>query len=384
MRKWLIYIALLLFLCLVSFSQNVYALYDNDSEYSNVVNEEYENLKINELFDELPDNVENDLKQVGINSSSPCDIQKFSMVNFFKFLFSKIFDILKKPFFLFASCFAIILLCALFDGLKTTVENSSLNGILSSIASICTCGVIIAPIVGCISSVAQTIKAFGNFMICFIPVFGAAIAVSGGESSSLGYTTNLFFASQIVSLIIANILLPAIGIFLALSIVSSLNRNFNIGGIISSIKKTVIFILSLLLIVFVGLFTMQNAVSVSADEVGMKVAKFASSSFIPIIGGSLGDAMSTVVGCLMLIKSAVGGFGILVCVVTLLPSILMLVFFIISISLTSGLAQALNVSSIANMMCSIKDCLSILLAFLISYGILIISTTALMITVVKS
>ena len=136
MRKCLIYVMLLLFLCLVSFSRNVYALYDNDSEYSNVVNEEYENLKINELFDELPDNVENDLKKVGINSSSPCDIQKFSMVNFFKFLFSKIFDILKKPFFLFASCFAIILICALFDGFKTTVENSSLNGILSSIASI--------------------------------------------------------------------------------------------------------------------------------------------------------------------------------------------------------------------------------------------------------
>ena len=384
MRKYLIYIMLLLFFCLVLFSHTTYALYDNDGEYSNIINEECGNLKINELLDKLPDNVENDLKTIGINSFNMCDIQKFSIVNFFKFLFDKTFDIVKKPFFLFASCFAIILLCSLFDGLKTTVEASSLSGVLNSIASICTCGVVVAPIVACILNVAQTIKAFGNFMLCFIPVFGAAIAISGGESSSLGYSTNLFFISQIVSLAISNFLLPAIGIFLALSIVSSLNRNFNIGGIISSIKKTVIFILSLMLIVFVGLFTMQNAVSVSADEIGMKVAKFASSSFIPIIGGSLGDAMSTVVGCLMLIKSAVGGFGILACIVTLLPSILMLIFFIISISLTGGLAQALNVSSIANMMCSIKDSLSILLAFLISYCILIISTTSLMITVAKS
>lgn len=384
MRKLLIYILIVLFLNIVVFSHDIYALYDNDGEYSNLMNEECENLKINELFNELSDDVNSDLKKIGINSANPADIQKFSMNSFLKLLFYKISEIIKKPFFLFASCFAIILLCALFDGLKTTVENASLNTTLSAIASICTCGVILAPIVGCISFVAQTIKTFGNFMICFIPVFTGVIAVSGGESSSLGYSTNLFFISQIVSLVIANILLPSIGIFLALSIVSSLNRNFNIGGIISSIKKIVIFVLSLLLIVFVGLFTAQNAVSVSADEIGMKVAKFASSSFIPIVGGALGDALSTVVGCLLLIKSAVGGFGILVCIVTLLPSILMLIFFMASISLTSGLAQALNVSSVANMMNSIKDCLSILLAFLISYGILIISTTSLMITMSKN
>lgn len=378
-RSFIFIIAFLLFCCCSNVSAN-----DDRREYSELIDEQYETLKIDKLNSELPSGTRDDLQKIGINSSRPSDLQKFSINTFFEYLFTKILDIIRKPFFSFASCFAIILICALFDGMKTTISNTSFNGVLSVVTSICICGVIIIPIIECMSSISQVIKAFGNFMLCFVPVFSGVIAVSGGSVSSIGYSATIFTLAQILSFFIVDILLPAIGIFLALSITGCFNEDINISGIISSIKKTVIFILSLLVTLFIGLFTLQNSIAVSTDGMGLKTAKFLSSSFIPIVGGALGDALASVLSCLLLIKSAVGGFGIMVCIITLLPPILTVIFFILVISLIVGFAQILNMSFIANMMIAIKDCFSILFAFLICYGILIISTTSLMITMSTS
>ena len=376
MKKSFIFVfVILLFYCF-----NVSVLANDDrQEYSELIEEQCELLKVDTLNNSLPSGVKDDLQKVGITSSKPSDLQEFSINTFFEYLFSKVADIIKKPFFSFAGCFVIILICALFDGMKTTIPNTSFNGLLSVITSICICGIIIMPIIECMTNISKVIKAFGNFMLCFIPIFSGVIAVSGGSASSLGYSTTIFMVAQILSFFIVDILLPAIGIFLALSVVGSFNESINISGIISSIKKTVIFILSLLVTIFIGLFTLQNSIAVSTDSIGLKTAKFLSSSFIPIVGGALGDALSSVLSCLLLIKSAVGGFGIIVCIVTLLPPILMVIFFIFTISLIVGFAKVLNMSFIANMMIAVKDCFSILFAFLICYGILIISTTSIMI-----
>lgn len=376
MKKFFIFV----FIVLLFYCFNVSVLANNDrQEYSELIDEQYELLKVDTLNNNLPNGVRDDLQKIGITSSKPSDLQEFSINTFFEYLFSKVVEIISKPFFSLAGCFAIILICALFDGMKTTMPNTSFNGVLSVITSICICGVIIMPIIECMSNISQVIKAFGNFMICFIPIFSGVVAVSGGSVSSLGYSATIFTLAQILSVFIVDILLPAIGIFLALSVTGAFNESINISGIISSIKKGVIFVLSLLVTIFIGLFTLQNSIAVSTDSIGLKTGKFLSSSFIPIVGGALGDALSSILSCLLLIKSAVGGFGIMVCLVTLLPPILMVVFFIFAISLIVGFAKILNMSFIANMMNAIKDCFSILFAFLICYGILIISTTSIMI-----
>lgn len=376
MKKSFVFVfTILLFCC---FNTSVLA-YDDKQEYSELIDEQYELLKIDTLNNNLPNGVKDDLKKIGITSSKPSDLQDFSINAFFEYLFGKVVDIIRKPFFSFASCFAIILLCALFDGMKTTIPNTSFNSVLSVITSICICGVIIMPIVECMSNISQVIKALSNFMLCFIPIFSGVIAVSGGSVSSLGYSTTIFTLAQIFSIFIVDILLPFIGIFLALSVTGALNESINISGIISLIKKIVIFILSLFVTIFIGIFTLQNSIAVSTDGMGLKTAKFLSSSFIPIVGGALGDALSSVLSCLLLIKSTVGGFGIMVCIITLLPPIFMVVFFMFTISLVVGFAKILNMSFIANMMIAVKDCFSILFAFLICYGILIISTTSIMI-----
>ncbi|MDE5853241.1 MAG: stage III sporulation protein AE [Oscillospiraceae bacterium] len=352
----------------------------NDSDNSTIIDEQYDETGAYKLESSLPNGVFDSLKKSGVNSPKPDDMQNFSIGGFFNGLFSQMVDVIKTPFSILAGCFAILLFCALFEGLKTTTS-LALDGVLGIVTAVCTCGIIITPIIGCVNIVSGTIRNFGNFMLCFIPVFTGVIATSGGTLSSIGYNTALFSLSQIISSVIADILLPFMGVFLAFSIAGSISGQFKISGLTSAVKKTVIFTLSLLITLFVGLFSVQSMVAASTDGLSMKTAKFISSSFVPVVGSALSEALSSVMGCLGLIKTSIGCFGILACILTFVPPILTVIFFLISISFAGGFAEAMGIPSMSAMMTAVKDCLSVLLSFLICYGILIIITTSIMIKI---
>lgn len=348
--------------------------------FSTILDEKYNEANIDEINNNIPENVRKDLNELGINSPRPDEIQNFDITKIFKFIFSKTATIIKTPLMVFLSCIAIMLICSLFNSIKPGLTGSNLDGVLGTLMAVCTCGIVVTPIINCVNDISHTIKNFSNFMLCFIPVFTGIIAMSKGVITSIGYNSAIFLLAQITSSITSGLLLPITGSFLALSISGSINESFNISGITSGVKKVIIFTLSLLVTIFVGIFTVQSSIASNADNMGIKTAKFLSSSFIPIIGGALGDALASIVGGLNIIKSAVGGFGIIVCIVTILPPILTVSSFIILTSISKEISQALEIKTMFKALSAIKDCLSILLAFLICYGILIISTTTVIIT----
>ena len=352
----------------------------NDNNTQKILNEQYDKLNLNKLEDAIPKETKEDLHNIGINPQNPQDIQNFNITNLFSYIASKISKILKTPLTIFINCIAIMLLCAIFNSFKTTACGENLKNVIGALIALCTCGILITPIIKCVTDISEIIKNFSNFMLCFIPVFVGLIAMSKGILTSITYNSTMFILAQLISYITSDLLLPITGSFLALSISGSVNESFNITGLTGAVKKVIIFTLSLLVTIFVGIFSIQNTISVNADSMGFKTAKFLSSSFIPIIGGSLGDALASIVGGLNIIKSAVGGLGILICILTLVPPILTVGFFIIFSSFAKEIATALEIPTMTKILGSIKDCLSILLAFLICYGILIISTTTIIIT----
>ncbi len=350
-----------------------------DSTEPNLLQNQFDESEANKLNFAIDEDTKKNMEQIGIGSPQVSQMQNFSIQNFFKFLFSQAIKTLKQPVFIFANCLAIILIAALFENFKPQLNGNDLNPILGLVTTLCTCAIIITPIIKCIMGVSKTIKNFENFMICFIPVFAGTLAMNFKTATSIGYSSTLFFVAQFVSAIISNLLLPITGAFLAFSIIGNTSGDLKLSALTSTAKKIVIFVLMFMVTIFIGLFSLQTSIAVSSDGLTMKTAKFVSSSFIPIIGKALGEALGSVIGGLNLIKSAVGGFGILVCLASFIPPILNISFFLAVVSITGAIAKSFKIDLIGQTMDSTKDCLSILLSFLICYSILVISTTSIII-----
>ncbi|MEE1492123.1 MAG: stage III sporulation protein AE, partial [Massilioclostridium sp.] len=114
--------------------------------------------------------------------------------------------------------------------------------------------------------------------------------------------------------------------------------------------------------------------------VTVKATKFMVGSFIPVVGGAISDALNSVQGCLGLMKSSIGAFGILACVFTFLPAILTVLFYMLVLKISSAAGSLFGLSGVTEIFDAVYDALSILMAFLICYSLLTIVTTTLMIS----
>lgn len=343
-----------------------------------MLQEQYQAAGTDALYGNLPSGVQEQLEQNGIDSAGAESMLQMDIGSFFVNLWDSVVDLLHQPLNMLVVCFGIMLLSALLHAFRTTVE-SSMSKVFTLVSLLAICGVMVPPLIQCIQYASATIQSASDFLLCFIPVFTGVVAASGMPISSLGYNTALFGAIQVVSSIISNFLLPFIGIFLALSLVSSLSGQVQISKLTGMVKKMVVWAVTLLLTLFTGLFSAQTMVAGSADAVTVKTTKFLVSSFVPVVGNAIGDAFASVQGCLGLVKSSVGAFGIIACLLTFVPPILTVAFYMLAVKIAAATGQMFQIEGTDELFQAAYDSLSILLAFLISFSILSIVCTALMI-----
>ena len=125
---------------------------------------------------------------------------------------------------------------------------------------------------------------------------------------------------------------------------------------------------------FVGLVTIQNVIAVSSDNAVTNIAKFTVDSCVPIVGTTLSSAVLAVQGCINLVKSTVGTFGIVAGIFIFLPILVKCVSWILFLKLGVGISQMFGINKMASLLYIAINVVSILLAFLVcSIVVLIIS-----------
>lgn len=164
-----------------------------------------------------------------------------------------------------------------------------------------------------------------------------------------------------------------------MSIIESINPALSLSGITEGIKKCIQWILGLVMTFFVGLITVQSIIGVSADTVGIRTAKFMVSNFIPVIGSAISDAYTTVKGSIGLLRSGVGTFGIVILMLTILPPIITIIAFKISLSIGGFISDLMGVKKVSSLLKNTSSVLSISISLLVCFALmLIIATTVMM------
>ena len=342
-----------------------------DDIYTNQVR----NSGANELIDRIPRDTSNSLENLGIDG---IDWRQFNGLTPEK-IFSEILSITKetapRPLRAISMVIAIMLLCALVDSLKLSFGERPLGGVIGAISTLCICACIVTPIVDCIIRTANIIKSAAIFMLSYIPIL-AGIMVAGGQAiTAASYHMMMVGAGEVISQISTGFLVPILNIFLALSVVSAISPKMNTTALCDAFQKTVKFVLSFVMSVFVSLLAIQNIVGVSADSAGSRAVRFAISSFIPVVGGALSDAFNTVQGCVKLLKSGVVAFGIIAGGFIFIPIIIECLIWLASVNLCVAIGDVFDLGSISNLLKSSSKVISTMIAMVLCCVTIIIIST---------
>ena len=232
-----------------------------------------------------------------------------------------------------------------------------------------------------IEQASQALSEGATFMLGFVPVFASIAAGSGSLTSAGVYNIILVLVAEIAVQIASGFLMPMLSLCMALAIVDALNPAISLSSLIEEIKKTVTWCLGLMMTIFVGLLSIQSIIGNSADTLSVKTGKFMVSNLVPVIGGAISDAYTTLKGSFGLLKGGVGGVGIMVILIMVLPTIITIGLNRIAISIASIGADIFNVQGLAKLFKNISSVTSIAFSIVISFSIMFIISTAIIMAI---
>lgn len=236
----------------------------------------------------------------------------------------------------------IILLSALFGAIKQGASSNSLNEPFS----ICTSSAMLATILGMqliqIHSVELFIERLLMLVNSMLPLIGVLYTFGGNVGSATSSTGTLSVFIGLCENLCGKTLMPIVSVCLVFSTVSAFAPSMNLGGLSKAVKKTYLFLLGILMTVFAAVMGAQTALASKADTLASRAAKYAVSSFIPIVGGTVGDSLKTVAASVEYIRGAVGITAIIIILLLLMPTILSLIFNRLAIIICGSAASMLG------------------------------------------
>lgn len=328
------------------------------------------------LLDTLPEEVRDTLEDRGVSPEDASGIIDLSPGAVLEGLFSMVKKQWGGPLRILGSLVGILLLCAVLEGLRDTAGKTPLAETFQLVGVLACAGVIAAPVIECLTSAGEALRSGGNFLLAFVPVFSSVSAVSGSVSSSAAYYGILIVVAEGSIRLASGVLIPLLGAFLALSVTAAVCPQLNLTSLATGLRTAAVWMIGILATVFVGLLTVQGFAGSAVDSVGARAAKFAVSSAVPVVGSALSDAISAVRGSLGVLKTAVGGFGIVAGLLLLLPTILSTLLLRLSLGVAAFVGEALGASHVAALMKGAGATLMVVLAILACFCVMLVVSTA--------
>lgn len=334
------------------------------------------------LQNALDEDTAEELDSAGVTPSDSTGLTGLDQRSFFADLWDKFRDSLAQPLVMLGRILAVSLIYSAMTLLSP--GGGGMEGHFGTVCVICVITVMADALSSSFEALQNSINAINTFMISYIPVF-AAVTTAGGHAATAGvYSASTILVCEAAELIAARLLIPFLSSVTAITIVSSIDPQLKISGVADSIRKLTTWLLATVMLVFVGLLTIQGVTGSSADTLTSRTLRFAASSFVPVIGGSVSDAFLAVKSGMGVIRSAVGGFGMLaVFLIAVRPFMLL---FSMKLALWAGRIanELLGLQRTADLLRSVNSVLSIGVSILIAITSAFLIATAAMMAVMSN
>ncbi len=145
-----------------------------------------------------------------------------------------------------------------------------------------------------------------------LPVMAVLTAATGSATAAAARQGATVLFSQLLITAMDRLLVPLTYAFVAVSCAHAAVDNPGLKKVAELLKGAVTFLLTALLLAFVGYLTASGAIAGSVDAAAVKAAKLAISRAIPVVGGILADASESVLAGAGALRGTVGLVGLLV------------------------------------------------------------------------
>ena len=207
--------------------------------------------------------------------------------NIFPLLGTEIKEALK----VMGSILIIVLIHSVLKSISDNLNNKSVAQITYYVQYILIATVIMTNFSSIITLSKEAVGNMISFIQLLFPLLMTLMLASGSVVSVNLVQPIILFIINLISNIFQSIIIPIILVGTALAIVSKISDRIQIDKLSKFLKSSSVWVIGILLTIFVGVLSIEGTLGSSVDGITAKTAKAAVSSFIPVVGKVLGDAV---------------------------------------------------------------------------------------------
>ncbi len=284
---------------------------------------------------------------------------------------------------LVVSVVVIAILCSLIKSLQDAFKNESISQIAFFACYSILIMVLSKSFIVSISVATEAINEIANFMAALLPVLVTMIALAGGFMQAATLDPIILASVTLIPKIYVTVIIPLILISFVMTFANNISNEHKIDNLCKLFKQVILWLQGIIITVFIAILTIRGITADTMDAVAVKTAKFAIDNFIPIVGKTFSDAITSVAGYSLIIKNAVTGIGLIVIVLVLIYPIIKLILMSFIYKLSAALVEPISDKRITNSIAAVGDYLILLMSCVISVSFMFFILLGIMATASK-
>ena len=218
------------------------------------------------------------------------------------------------------------------------------------------------------------------------PILLTLLIANGGNALSSVCQPSMVMFSTVVIAVIRNVVLPLSIFALVFAVVSNISSNVKVGKMSGFLTNTASWVLGIVFMLFSAFTSVQGIAAASIDGVSYRAAKFATKSYVPILGGYLAEGFDVVVASTSLIKNAFGAVTLLVLLLAIVKPLVSILCVNLGlqavaavcepivddkyVKMLGGISKTLTFLSVLVLACAFMFCILVLIAISCANGVI--------------
>ena len=364
-------------------------VYAEDQTTTTLINDEETESKLNNLYDyinTMKSDVElmNELDPVSyIQSYIENGEGNLSVSTVISAVVSLFFKEVKTVLSLAFSIVVIGIICSLFKNLQSSFSSEGISQIAFFACYAILIILLSKTFIISLSLAKDVIVQIATFMDKVLPLLAALLIASGGLTQAATMDPIILGATILIPKIYLNIIIPLILITFVLQFANNISTEPKLSNLCGLIKKSTVWIQGFIITVFIGVLTIRGISSSTIDAVTLKTTKFTIDNFIPIVGKSLSDAISSVAGYSLIIKNAIGSIGLIVIILIIIYPIIKIVLSSLIFKLSAALLEPITDKRITSSITAAGESLILIMSCVLCVSLMFFVLIAIMISAGK-
>lgn len=268
----------------------------------------------------------------------------------------------------FVTVIVVCLLKSILTGLTSGFPNRSTDNVVHIVCYSVVIVVLLTGAVKVVGTVTETVEAMSSFSEAVFPVLLTLLAAVGGVSGAAVYQPFMGVLSGAVIGLIGTVIVPAFIATIVFAVVGNISENVRLNKLSKLFKSGAGWLIGIVFGLFGAFLTAQGITGGVIDRLSFNAAKFAVSSYVPILGGYLSDGFDLLTASLVLVKNAVGATGVIVLLAVVLYPLLQIAVFTLGLRLTAAVTEPIGDKRVSGVTASLADGMSLLVTALAGTG----------------